>query len=466
MLDFIIKGGTVVTSGGVCQTDVAISGEKIVAVGAASVLGEAKEVIDATGKFVVPGLIDPHVHIAAPFMGCIGPLDFYSASKAAALGGVTSIIDFTNTQPGDSVLQKIKERKSEMKIAAIDYGVHSKIVEATDEIIAEIKGMVEAGCPTLKMFTTYRKAGVMIPDEDIVKVMMEAKKWGARPGVHAEDNAISEYNDDLFEKQGNTDWKYHYLSKPPIVEGIATEKMINYAKFAGTELYVFHVTCREALKAILEAQAEGYPIIGETCLHYLELNKHAMDDPKTGFRYICSPPLRDKEDNEALWDALKKGQLQIVSSDNCLYDDKEKTSYLDKDNDGNKIHDYKKIANGLSGLEERLSVLMTDGVEAKKISLEQFVQITSTNPAKIFGMYPKKGVIQAGSDADIVLIDPQASMTLSSDTLHYGIDSSVYEGKRVKGLPVLTMRRGEIIVKNGEFLAQPGSGEFLHRSLR
>lgn len=466
MLDFIIKDGIVVTSGGICKTDIAIKGEKIVAVGDASVLGEAREVIDAAGKYVVPGLIDPHVHIAAPFMGCIGPLDFYSASKAAALGGVTSIIDFTNTQPGDSVLQKIEERKAEMKIAAIDYGVHSKIVEATDEILGEIRGMVEAGCPTLKLFTTYRKAGVMIPDEDIIKVMMEAKKWGARPGVHAEDNAISEYNDELFEKQGKTDWKYHYLSKPPVVEGLATAKMVNYAKFAGTELYVFHVTCKEALKAIQDAQAQGYPIIGETCLHYLELDKHKMDDVNTGFRYICSPPLRDKEDSEALWDALKKGSLQVVSSDNCLYDDKEKTSYLDLDKDGNTIHDYKKIANGLSGLEERLSVLMTDGVEAGKLSLEQFVEITSTNPAKIFGMYPKKGVIQAGSDADIVLIDPQASMTLSSETLHYGIDSSVYEGKKVKGLPVLTMRRGEIIAKNGEFLAQPGSGQFLHRSLR
>lgn len=466
MLDYIIKNGIVVTAGGTCQTDIAISGETITALGDASLFSEAKEVIDASGKYVVPGLIDPHVHIAAPFMGCIGPLDFYSASKAAALGGVTSIIDFTNTQPGDSVLQKIEDRKQEMKVAAIDYGVHAKVVEATNEILAEIKGMVEAGCPTLKMFTTYRKAGVMIEDEDILRVMLEAKKCGARPGVHAEDNSISEYNDELFASLGKTDWKYHYLSKPPIVEGLATEKIINYAKFAGCELYIFHVTCRESLRAIKEAQEEGYPIIGETCLHYLELTKEVMDDSKIGFRYICSPPLRDKEDNEALWDALAKGTLSIVSSDNCLYDDKEKISFLEKDADGNSIHDYKKIANGLSGMEERLSVLMTDGVATGKMSLEHMVEITSTNPAKIFGMYPKKGVIQPGSDADIVLIDPNASMTLSANTLHYGIDSSVYEGKNVKGLPVLTMRRGEVIAKDGEWLAKPGSGKFLHRSLR
>lgn len=466
MLDYIIKNGTVITAFGVCHTDIAVEGEKIVALGDAAVLGEAREVIDASGNYVVPGLIDPHVHIAAPFMGCIGPLDFYSASKAAALGGVTSIIDFTNTQPGDSVLQKIEDRKAEMKIAAIDYGVHAKVVEATEEILAEIKGMVEAGCPTIKMFTTYRKAGVMIPDEDIIRVMLEAKKWGARPGVHAEDNAISEYNDELFEKQGKTDWKYHYLSKPPVVEGLATAKIINYAKFTGSELYIFHVTCRDALKAIQDAQEEGYPIIGETCLHYLELSKEVMDDAKTGFRYICSPPLRDKEDKEALWEALGNGTLRIVSSDNCLYDDKEKTGYLRKDAEGNTIHDYKKIANGLSGMEERLSVLMTDGVLAGRMSMEDFVKITSTNAAKVFGMYPRKGVIQPGSDADIVLIDPEAAMTLSASTLHYGIDSSVYEGKKVRGLPVLTMRRGEIIAKDGEFLAKPGTGEFLHRSLR
>ncbi|WMJ90332.1 dihydropyrimidinase [Anaerocolumna sp. MB42-C2] len=466
MLDYIIKGGMVVTAGGVCQTDIAVAKEKIAALGEASVLGEAVEIIDASGKYVLPGLIDPHVHIAAPFMGCTGPLDFYSASKAAALGGVTSIIDFTNTQPGDSVLQKIEERKSEMRNAAIDYGVHAKIVEATEEILGEIKGMVKAGCPTLKMFTTYRKAGVMIPDEDILRVMLEAKKWGARPGVHAEDNAISEYNDEQFEKQGKTDWKYHYLSKPPVAEGLATAKMIYYAKFTGTELYIFHVTCREALKSIIDAQEEGYPIIGETCLHYLNLTKEVMDDYNTGFRYICSPPLRDKEDNKALWEGLKKGNLRVVSSDNCLYDDKEKTGFLKKDTSGNYIHDYKKIANGVSGLEERLSVLMTEGVGTGRISLEQLSEITSTNPAKIFGMYPKKGVIQPGSDADLVLVDPEAAGILSAETLHYGIDSSIYEGKKVKGLPVLTMRRGEIIAKDGKFLAKPGTGEFLHRSLR
>ena len=466
MFDYIIKNGTVVTAAGICKTDIAISGEKIAALGDASVLGEAKEIIDATGKYVVPGLIDPHVHIAAPFMGCIGPLDFYSASKAAALGGVTSIIDFTNTQPGDSVLQKIEDRKAEMAKSAIDYGVHAKIVEATDKILAEIKGMVEAGCPTIKMFTTYRKAGVMIPDEDIIRVMMEAKKWGARPGVHAEDNSISEYNDELFAAEGKTDWKYHYISKPPVVEGLATSKMIDYAKFTGSELYIFHVTCNEALKSIREAQAEGYPIIGETCLHYLELTKEVMDDSETGFRYICSPPLRDKEDVQGLWDAIASGTLSVVSSDNCLYDDREKTSGLELDENGYKIHDYKKIANGLSGMEERLLILMTDGVGKGKITLERLVELTSTNPAKIFGMYPQKGVIQPDSDADIVLIDPKATMTLSAKTLHYGIDSSVYEGKKVKGLPVLTMRRGEIIAKDGEFIGKPGSGKFLHRKLR
>lgn len=465
MHDYIIKNGTVVTAMGVCRTDIAVKGEKIAALGESEFLGEAREVIDASGKIVVPGLIDPHVHIAAPFMGCIGPLDFYSASKAAASGGVTSIIDFTNTQPGDSVLQKIEHRKEEMANAAIDYGIHAKIVEATDAIIGEIKGMVEAGCPTLKLFTTYRKAGVMIPDEDIVRVMLEAKKWGARPGVHAEDNTLSEYNDDLFAAQGKTDWNYHYLSKPPIVEGLATAKIIDYAKFAGCELYIFHVTCTESIDAIRRAQKEGYPIIGETCIHYLELTKEALDDVDTGFRYICSPPLRDKKDNAALWDALSEGTLSLVSSDNCLYDDKEKTSFLEKDARGNVIRDYKKIANGVSGMEERLPLLMTDGVGAGKISLEQLVEISSTNPAKIFGMYPKKGVIQPGSDADIVLIDPDAKMTLSAKTLHYGIDSSVYEGKEVKGMPVMTMRRGEVIAKDGEFFGKPGTGQFLHRTL-
>lgn len=465
MVDMIVKNGTVVSPNGCCKTDVMIKDGKVYTLGSAKDYGDAKEVIDAEGKYVMPGMIDGHVHIAAPFMGCIGPLDFYSASKAAAMGGVTTIIDFTNTTPGDSVLAKIHERKEEMKSAAIDYGVHAKIVEATDEVIGEIKDIVEEGCPTLKMFTTYRKAGVMIPDEDILKVMLEAKKWGARPGVHAEDNNISEYNDEIFEKEGKTDWQYHYISKPTIVEELATKKLIDYTKFAGTELYIFHLTCKEALKAVEEAKKEGYPIYAETCIHYLELTKEVMDDEKTGFRYICSPPLRDKKDKDALWRGIHEGTLSLVSSDNCLYDDKEKLSFQDRDTDGNIIPDYKKVANGVSGLEERLMLLLTDGVSKGKLSIEKVCEIGATNPAKLFGMYPKKGILQPGSDADLILVDMNAETVLSADTLHYGIDSSVYEGKKIKGMPVMTIRRGEVIVKDGEFIAKPSSGKFIKRSL-
>ncbi len=463
--DMIIKNGLVVSPAGCSQTDIAIRDGKIAALGKSDDFGEAAKIIDANGKYVMPGIIDGHVHIAAPFMGCTGPLDFYSASKAAALGGVTTIIDFTNTMPGDSVLKKIEDRKKEMQIAAIDYSIHAKIVEANAEILSEIKDIVSLGCPTLKMFTTYRRAGVMINDEDILKVMEEAKKCGARPGVHAEDNTLSEYNDDKFTQAGTTGWKYHYISKPPMVEALATKKMIDFSRAVGGELYIFHLTCGEALDEVIKAKKKNLPIYAETCIHYLELNKHVMDDPETGYRYICSPPLRDDKDRMALWQGLKEGVVSVVSSDNCLYDDNEKLGFLDKDKSGNIIPDYKKIANGVSGLEEKLMLLLTDGVGSGKMSISDVCNVCSVNPAKLFGMYPKKGIIQPGSDADIVIVDMNAKKILSYKTLHYGINSSVYEGKKVSGVPIMTIRRGEIIAENGHFKAPKGSGQFIKRVL-
>ena len=465
MFDMIVKGGCVVSASGRCYTDVAIKDGKVAALGDAATLGAAVKTIDAAGKYLLPGLIDPHVHIAAPFMGCIGPLDFYSASKCAALGGVTSIIDFTNTMPGDSVIQRIHDRKADMESAAIDYSCHSKIVQATPEILDEIPGMVEEGCPTIKMFTTYRRAGVMIEDDDIVKVMAECAKWNARPGVHAEENTISEYNDDKFAAAGTTDWKYHYLSKPAMVEALATRKMIDFAAQADSGLYIYHLTCRAALAELQTALERGQNVLAETCVHYLELDKHTMDDPDTGYRFICSPPLRDTEDEDALWSALNAGELKVVSSDNCLYSDTEKLSALKRDENGKRVQDYKCVANGVSGLEERLPLLLTDGVAAGRMALEKVVEITSTNPAKIFGMYPQKGQIAPGADADIAIVDLDQEWTLGANTLHYGIDSSVYEGKPVRGRAVTTIRRGEVIAQDGEFLAEPGSGKFLKRKL-
>lgn len=465
MFDMVLKGGCVVSPSGRCKTDVAVQDGKIAALGDAESLGPAAKVLDVEGKYLLPGLIDPHVHIAAPFMGCTGPLDFYSASKCAALGGVTSIIDFTNTMPGDSVIERIHARKADMECAAVDYGCHSKIVQATPEILDEIPGMVEEGCPTIKMFTTYRRAGVMIEDDDIIKVMAECAKWGARPGVHAEENTISEYNDDKFDQAGTTDWKYHYLSKPPLVEALATRKMIDFAQQAGSGLYIYHLTSRAALAELEVALERGQDVLAETCVHYLELDKHTMDDFETGYRFICSPPLRDCEDEDALWKALSAGELKVVSSDNCLYDDREKLSGLERDVAGNPIHDYKRVANGVSGLEERLPLLLTDGVAAGRLTLEKVVEITSTNPAKIFGIYPKKGLIQPGADADIAVVDLNREWVLGAKTLHYGIDSSVYEGKRVRGRAVMTLRRGEVIAREGVFCAEPASGEFLYRRL-
>lgn len=463
MIDLILKNGLIVTPISTFKADIAIDDGKIEAIGDAALFGKAKRVIDIEGKYVLPGLIDVHTHIEAPFMGCIGPLDFFTASIAGAFGGVTTLIDFTNTKPGDSLISKINERREEMAKCAIDYGIHVKVVEATPKVLGEIKDVVKYGCPSLKMFLTYKKEGVMISDDELLRVMEEAKKWGALPGVHAENNAIIEKNVNDFKNNNTLGWEYFEKSKPTICEKEAIERAILYARYTGSPLYIFHLTSKEGLDSVKEAQKNGQRVFAETCTHYLILTKEKYHN-SDGHLFIMSPPLRDKTDREALWKGIKDGNIAIVSSDNCTYTKEEKERFLERDNNGKIIPDFTKVVNGVPGLEERLMLLLGEGVSKGKISLNKLCEISSYNPAKIFGMYPQKGIIQKGSDADLVVVDMDVEREFNYKLLHQKIDYSIYEGKHIKGWPILTISKGKIIVEDGEFKGERGAGKFLKRN--
>lgn len=465
MLDLIIKNGTLVTPDAIFDADIEVKDEKIVSITVPGTAKEAAKIIDAKDKYVMPGLIDPHMHVNAPLGGYVDILNHYQASKIAAYGGVTTFIDFSNTTKGDNVLDAIKRRREEMEHSCIDFGIHAKFVEANAELLHSIKDIIDYGCPSFKMFMTYRKAGVMIDDTDLLKVMEEANKWGGLCGFHAESNPIAEYNEEKFEREGKLDWKYFPESKPVVCEAEAVGKVIHFAEYLNASIFLFHQTSASAVDLIRKAKERGVKVIGETCTHYLTLTKEKNNGPD-GFLYLMSPPLREKKDQEALWNGLNEGILSLVSSDNCTFTKKLKEAGLERDANGNIVPDFRKPINGVSGLEERFGLMMGEGVNKGRISLNKFVELCCTNPAKVFGMYPQKGCLNVGSDADIILIDPEKTVQLSKDNLHYGLDYSIFDEFESKGWPVTTIRRGEVIVEGGKFYGKEGTGRFIKRVLK
>lgn len=461
MLDLIIQNGTVVTAADTFLADIGVENEKISIIAAPGTLKEAKRIIDAAGKYVMPGMIEPHMHVAAPFGGTIDVLDFYSASKVGAFGGVTSFMDFSTTVKGMSVMQAVKERLEEMSHGALDYSVHAKFVEANEQVIGEVKELIDYGIPTFKMFTTY--PGVMIEDADILRVMEEAARCGGMCGFHAESNPISDFNREKLAAEGKLDFKYFPEWKPNPCEAEAVSRLLNFAEFLDAPIYFYHLSTKEAVELVRQAKAKGVKVQAETCGHYLTLTKEKNAGPD-GINYLMSPPLRTDEDRKALWEGLNDGTLSLVTSDNEAFTREQKESFLDKDENGNLIVDFRKPVNGIPGLEERFGLLM-DSVNKGTITLNKLVEIGSTNPAKVFGCYPQKGCLDVGSDADIIVVDPEKVVPLTAENLHYGLNYSIYDEFTSKGWPIMTIRRGEILVENGQFLGKEGSGRFLARKL-
>lgn len=452
-----IRGGTIVTAADTYQADVLIDGEQVVAIGKELHVEDA-EVVDASGCYLLPGGIDPHTHLDMPFGGTVTSDDFFTGTKAAAFGGTTSVIDFCLTNKGESLHQAIAtwHEKSKGK-AVIDYGFHLMISDANDDVLKELESVVTAeGITSLKVFMAYKNV-LMADDETLFKTLIRAKELGAMVQVHAENGDVLDYLIKQALEQGNTDPIYHAYTRPPEAEGEATGRAIALTALADAQLYVVHVSCADAVRRIAEAREKGWNVYGETCPQYLVLDISDLDRPDfEGAKYVWSPPLREKWNQDVLWSALKNGILQTVGSDHCPF------NFAGQKELGRK--DFTKIPNGGPIIEDRMTLLFSEGVRKGNISLNQFVDITSTKVAKLFGMFPQKGTIAVGSDADIVLFDPTVKRTISVETHHMNVDYNPFEGMEVYGEVVSVLSRGSFVVRNKEYVGHAGAGKFVKRS--
>jgi dihydropyrimidinase len=457
----LISGGTVVTASDTYQADVLVEDEKILSVGRTGETGDLT--IDATGRYVIPGGIDVHTHLDMPFGGTVSSDDFFTGHRAAAFGGTTTHIDFAIQPKGVTLRETLDmwHEKANGK-AAVDYGFHLAITDLPDTILQEIKECPDWGVTSLKLFMAY-KGALMVDDATLFRAMEQAAEHGLLIMVHAENgDAIDILVKDAL-AAGHTEPKYHALTRPPELEAEATNRAIRLAEVAGAPLYVVHVTNEGAVEAIRLARGRGKPIYGETCVQYFFFTKDDLARPGfEGAKWVCSPPYREKSDQEALWQAVLVNDLQAISTDHCPFwfkggqDDRPAGKELGR-------NDFSKIPNGCPGIEDRMMVLYTSGVRGGRFSLNRWVELCCTNPAKLFGIYPDKGVIAPGSDADIVVWDPEATHTISAKTHHQRTDYNLYEGMKVTGMPSVVLSRGRILVQDGKWLGTAGSGRFLHR---
>ncbi|NRR00879.1 dihydropyrimidinase [Brevibacillus sp. RS1.1] len=452
-----IRNGTVVTASDTYRADILIEGEKVVAIGS-NLDGKEAEMIDATGYYVFPGGIDPHTHLDMPFGGTVTSDNFYTGTKAAAFGGTTSIIDFCLTNKGEPLHSSIStwHEKARGK-AVIDYGFHLMVSDANDQVLEELGAVVRnEGITSLKVFMAYKNV-LMADDETLFKTLVRAKELGALVQVHAENGDVLDYLIKQAIAKGQTDPVYHAYTRPPEAEGEATGRAIALTALADAQLYVVHVSCAEAVRRIAEAREKGWNVYGETCPQYLVLDITDLQKPGfEGAKYVWSPPLREKWNQDVLWNALKNGILQTVGSDHCSF------NFSGQKELG--LGDFTKIPNGGPIIEDRMRLLFSEGVAKDKISLNQFVDMTSTKVAKLFGMFPQKGTIAVGSDADIVLFDPTVTRTISVETHHMNVDYNPFEGMVVNGDIISVLSRGSFVIRDQQFVGQAGTGRFVKRS--
>ncbi|MFQ5761659.1 MAG: dihydropyrimidinase [Candidatus Bathyarchaeia archaeon] len=452
-MDLIIKNGKLVSAYGVFEADTGVEGGKIVSI-SKSLDTQAGRVIDAAGKLVLPGLIDGHTHMEMPFMGTTTADDFESGTAAAACGGVTTIVDFVVQAKGQSLLEAADawRKKADPKVA-VDYALHLIIRDLNPSVLSEIGKAVSYGVAGFKLFMTYKKESLYLDDGSIFTVMKEAVKHGALVGLHCENADLIEHHNAEFLAEGKTSAEYHAYSRPPMVEAEAVHRGIALATLAGANMYVVHMSTALACDIVKAAMDRGLPVFAETCPHYLTFTDEMYLKPN-GRNYIMSPPLRKEDDKQKLWQGLQEGFVQTVASDHACFNTQQKD--MGKD-------DYTKVPNGTAGTEIILPILYSEGVRKGILSLDRLVRVTAYNPAKAFGLFPRKGQIAVGSDADLVVLDPQKKVKLTRDNLHSKLDHSIYEDITVTGYPVITVARGEIVHEDGKFTGKKGGGVFVKR---
>ncbi len=457
-MSMLIKNGLIVTSTDSYPADVLVNDGKIEAIGT-DLDQSADTVVEAAGKYVLPGAIDPHTHISMPFMGTSAQDDYATGTVAAACGGVTSVIDFDIQQKGESILEAVERKKSWAEgQAVVDFSLHPAITDPRPEIIDEIKNAIlEYGTPSFKIFMVYDFG---VDDATMIRLLQETQKYGGLVQVHAENVHVIDHLNREFEKAGTMSPYYHALSRPNIAEEEAVFRAAKMVEMTGSKIYIVHLSSKEGLSRVKEAQDKGVDVFAETCPQYLLLDEDRYkEEGFNGAKYVMSPPLRTKESNTALWDGINKGNIQVVATDHCPFD-------FNGKKDMNGTGDYKKIPNGAPGIETLLMLMHSEGVAKGKITLEKMVDVLSTSTAKMFGM-ENKGAIRVGKDADFVIFDPEQKFTITQKKLHMNIDYTPFEGMEVTGMPVEVYSRGKKVSQwqgdHVEFVGEKGYGQFVKR---
>lgn len=452
----VIKNGAVVTATDTCAADIGVSGHKVSAIAAQLPIENAGKVVDAAGCLVIPGGIDVHTHLDMPFGGTMSADDFETGTVAAAFGGTTTLIDFAIQYKGQSLREAFDTwmKKAHDK-AVTDYSFHCIITDLGSAQLEEMGQLIREGVTSFKLFMAY--PGVfMLDDASIFRAMSQAAKHAGLICMHAENGGAIDVIVQRALAEGKRAPKYHALTRPVTAEAEATSRAIALAEMAGAPVYIVHLSCNEALEKVREARDRGLPAYAETCPQYLYLSLENFDVPGfEGAKYVFTPPLREKWHQEKLWQGLAQDTLQVVSTDHCPFCFKEQKE-LGRD-------DFTKIPNGGPGIEHRLSLIYTGGVHGKRFSANRFVELVSTAPAKLFGLYPRKGTIAVGSDADLVIFDPNREEIISAKTHHMRVDYSMFEGIHTTGAPRAVFSRGKPVIDAGKFVGRPGAGQFIRR---
>ncbi len=453
MSTMVIKGGTVVTADLTYSADVKTEGGKIIEIGQ-NLSGDST--LDAQGCYVMPGGIDPHTHLEMPFMGTYSTDDFESGTRAALSGGTTMVVDFALPAPGQSLLEAIQMWDNKSTRANCDFSFHMAITWWGEQVFNEMEAVVrEKGINTFKHFMAY-KGALMVDDDEMYSSFQRCAELGAVPMVHAENGDVVAQLQAKLMAEGNNGPEGHAYSRPPEVEGEATNRAIMIADMAGVPLYVVHTSCEQSHEAIRRARQNGMRVYGEPLIQHLTLDEseYMNKDWDHSAGRVMSPPFRNKKHQDSLWAGLQSGSLQVVATDHCAFT-KEQKRYG--------VGDFTKIPNGTGGLEDRMPMLWTHGVNTGRLTMNEFVAVTSTNIAKILNVYPQKGAILAGADADLVVWDPERSKTITADKQQSAIDYNVFEGKEVKGLPRFTITKGKVAIVENEIKTESGHGKFVSR---
>jgi dihydropyrimidinase len=455
----LIQGGTIVSETGAAKADLLIEGEKIIAQSQPGVYlkDSADLVIDARDRLVLPGLIDPHLHFNSPFMGTVTVHDFYSGTIAAAYGGITTIIDFSTQPKGGSILENLAQKEEEARGKTfIDWSMSGILLDASPETLAEIPQLIKAGVPTYKCFTTYKQSGRLMDDDSILQILEVTAQYGGMLMVHCENDAVLDYHRRKNLEAGHFAPIYHARSRTASSENIAIQRIIDLVREVPAPVFIVHTSTAESTKIIQKARLQGLPVHSETCTHYLTLTEVMLEGPNAQL-YICSPPLRTQRDVDALWRALSIGSIEIVSSDDSGVSPQDNLSL----GEGR----FDKVPSGMSGIEVRWPILYTEGVTKGRISLPRLVSAAATTPARLFGLYPQKGHLGPGADADVLIFDPSREWIMTAGNLHMNTTFCPFEGWKIQGHVESVISRGEFIIRDEQLVAQPGRGRRIFRSL-